>query len=82
MPPSRGTIVREDYALGWPVHRLGGEIIHMHNGSGSGFGTYVFFVPAPRTGGMIFVTGQPAPQALFPRLERIIGQMVEAARAL
>lgn len=82
MPPARGTIAREGYALGWPVHRLAGEIAYLHNGSGSGFGTYVFFVPALGTGGMIFVTGQPAPQDLFPRLERIIGQMIEAARGL
>lgn len=80
MPPARGTIERVDYALGWPVHRLKGEVAYLHNGSGSGFGTYVYFVPSLETGGMIFVTGQPAPQALFPRLEQAIGLMVDAAR--
>jgi len=82
MPPARGSIAREDYALGWPVHRLAGEVAYLHNGSGSGFGTYVFFVPALRTGGMLFTTGQPAPQDLFPRLERIITLMVDAARGM
>lgn len=81
MPPARGSIERVDYALGWPVHRLKGEVAYLHNGSGSGFGTYVYFVPSLRTGGMIFVTGQPAPQDLFPRLEHAIGVMVDAARA-
>jgi CubicO group peptidase (beta-lactamase class C family) len=82
MPPARGGIAREDYTLGWPVHRIAGEIAYLHNGSGSGFGTHAFIVPALRTGGMIFVTGPSTPQELFPRLERIIGQMVEAARGL
>lgn len=80
MPPARGTIERTDHALGWPVHRLKGEAAYLHNGSGSGFGTYVYFVPSLMTGGMIFVTGQPAPQDLFPRLEQAIGIMVDAAR--
>jgi len=80
MPPARGIIQRDDYALGWPVHRLKGEVAYLHNGAGSGFGTYVYFVPSLMTGGMIFVTGQPAPQDLFPRLEQAIGLMVDASR--
>ena len=39
MPPARGTIAREDYALGWAVHRLKGDLGYMHNGFGTGFGT-------------------------------------------
>ena len=79
MPPARGIIQRDDYALGWPVHRLKGEVAYLHNGSGTGFGTYVYFVPSLMIGGMIFVTGQPAPQDLFPRLEQLIGLMVDAS---
>ena len=79
LPPPRATIAREGYALGWSVHRLNGDVAFMHNGFGSGFATYVYLVPARQTGGMIFVTGQPAPQILFPRLERAIEQMVKAA---
>ena len=79
MPPARGIIQRDDYALGWPVHRLKGEVAYLHNGSGTGFGTYVYFVPSLMIGGMIFVTGQPAPQDLFPRLEQLIGLMVDVS---
>jgi CubicO group peptidase (beta-lactamase class C family) len=76
MPPARSSIVREDYALGWSLHRLAGHRVFMHNGWGTGFATYVYFDPSRVTGGMIFLTGQPAPQVLFPRLERAIERMV------
>jgi CubicO group peptidase (beta-lactamase class C family) len=69
MPPARGAIERTDYAPGWPVHRLKGEAAYLHNGSGSGFGTYVYFVPSLMTGGMIFVTGQPARGRSHQRLQ-------------
>jgi hypothetical protein len=82
MPPARGSVKLDDDALGWPVHRLKGEVAYPHNGSGTGFGVYVYVAKALTTGGMIFVTGQPAPQDLFPRLEQSIGLMVDASTGL
>lgn len=58
-----------DISLGWTIIDINGEHFYSHNGFGAGFFSMVYFDPALRIGGCLFITGE---FSTFPKMREEI----------